>query len=119
MPRGPIRGAERRPATRGNSPRARSCLAVPIEDLLLLDRAVSFVDTDDECEAERQCGDANDDGGQDEHVGQGIRVHAIGGVDDGSSAADDFRGFNVEQIDRGYQNIDIRLQKLGAQIVRK
>lgn len=26
---------------------------------------------------------------------------------------------NIEQIDRGYQNIDIRLQKLGAQIVRK
>ena len=26
---------------------------------------------------------------------------------------------NIEQIDRGYQHIDIRLQKLGAQIVRK
>jgi UDP-N-acetylglucosamine 1-carboxyvinyltransferase len=26
---------------------------------------------------------------------------------------------NIEQIDRGYQNIDIRLQKLGADIVRK
>jgi UDP-N-acetylglucosamine 1-carboxyvinyltransferase len=26
---------------------------------------------------------------------------------------------NIEQIDRGYQNIDERLQKLGAQIVRK
>ncbi|MDF2438323.1 MAG: UDP-N-acetylglucosamine 1-carboxyvinyltransferase [Bacteroidota bacterium] len=26
---------------------------------------------------------------------------------------------NIEQIDRGYQNIDARLQKLGAQIVRK
>ena len=26
---------------------------------------------------------------------------------------------NIEQIDRGYQNIDIRLQKLGAQIVRR
>ena len=26
---------------------------------------------------------------------------------------------NIEQIDRGYQNIDIRLQKLGAEIVRK
>lgn len=26
---------------------------------------------------------------------------------------------NIEQIDRGYQNIDTRLQKLGAQIVRK
>jgi len=26
---------------------------------------------------------------------------------------------NIEQIDRGYQNIDVRLQKLGAQIVRK
>ena len=26
---------------------------------------------------------------------------------------------NIEQIDRGYQNIDIRLQNLGAQIVRK
>jgi UDP-N-acetylglucosamine 1-carboxyvinyltransferase len=26
---------------------------------------------------------------------------------------------NIEQIDRGYQNIDIRLQKIGAQIVRK
>lgn len=26
---------------------------------------------------------------------------------------------NIEQIDRGYQNIDIRLQKLGANIVRK
>jgi UDP-N-acetylglucosamine 1-carboxyvinyltransferase len=26
---------------------------------------------------------------------------------------------NIEQIDRGYQNIDLRLQKLGAQIVRK
>jgi len=26
---------------------------------------------------------------------------------------------NIEQIDRGYQNIDVRLQKLGAEIVRK
>jgi len=26
---------------------------------------------------------------------------------------------NIEQIDRGYQNIDLRLQKLGAKIVRK
>ncbi len=26
---------------------------------------------------------------------------------------------NIEQIDRGYQHIDVRLQKLGAQIVRK
>jgi UDP-N-acetylglucosamine 1-carboxyvinyltransferase len=26
---------------------------------------------------------------------------------------------NIEQIDRGYQNIDVRLQKLGADIVRK
>lgn len=26
---------------------------------------------------------------------------------------------NIEQIDRGYQHIDLRLQKLGAQIVRK
>ncbi len=26
---------------------------------------------------------------------------------------------NIEQIDRGYQNIDIRLQKLGAEIARK
>jgi UDP-N-acetylglucosamine 1-carboxyvinyltransferase len=26
---------------------------------------------------------------------------------------------NIEQIDRGYQNIDIRLQKIGAEIVRK
>jgi UDP-N-acetylglucosamine 1-carboxyvinyltransferase len=26
---------------------------------------------------------------------------------------------NIEQIDRGYQNIDARLQKLGAEIVRK
>jgi len=26
---------------------------------------------------------------------------------------------NIEQIDKGYQNIDVRLQKLGAQIVRK
>ena len=26
---------------------------------------------------------------------------------------------NIEQIDRGYQHIDIRLQKLGAKIVRK
>jgi UDP-N-acetylglucosamine 1-carboxyvinyltransferase len=26
---------------------------------------------------------------------------------------------NIEQIDRGYQQIDVRLQKLGAQIVRK
>jgi UDP-N-acetylglucosamine 1-carboxyvinyltransferase len=26
---------------------------------------------------------------------------------------------NIEQIDRGYQNIDIRLQKLGAEIVRR
>jgi len=26
---------------------------------------------------------------------------------------------NIEQIDRGYQNIDIRLQKIGADIVRK
>jgi UDP-N-acetylglucosamine 1-carboxyvinyltransferase len=26
---------------------------------------------------------------------------------------------NIEQIDRGYQDIDIRLQKLGAEIVRK
>nr|MDQ3047545.1 UDP-N-acetylglucosamine 1-carboxyvinyltransferase [Bacteroidota bacterium] len=26
---------------------------------------------------------------------------------------------NIEQIDRGYQHIDTRLQKLGAQIVRK
>ena len=25
---------------------------------------------------------------------------------------------NIEQIDRGYQDIDIRLQKLGAQIKR-
>jgi UDP-N-acetylglucosamine 1-carboxyvinyltransferase len=27
--------------------------------------------------------------------------------------------YNIEQIDRGYQNIDLRLQKLGAEIVRK
>jgi UDP-N-acetylglucosamine 1-carboxyvinyltransferase len=26
---------------------------------------------------------------------------------------------NIEQIDRGYQNIDVRLQKLGAEIVRR
>jgi len=26
---------------------------------------------------------------------------------------------NIEQIDRGYQNIDTRLQALGADIVRK
>jgi UDP-N-acetylglucosamine 1-carboxyvinyltransferase len=26
---------------------------------------------------------------------------------------------NIEQIDRGYQNIDIRLNKIGANIIRK
>ena len=26
---------------------------------------------------------------------------------------------NIEQIDRGYQNIDTRLQALGAEIIRK
>jgi len=26
---------------------------------------------------------------------------------------------NIEQIDRGYQNIDTRLNKIGAEIVRK
>ena len=46
------------------------------QDLVLLDAVVGLADAHDEREAERERRDADDDGGQDQHVRQRVRVAA-------------------------------------------
>ena len=53
---------------REDAARPRSCLAVPFEDFVLFNRAVSLVDADDQCEAECEGGHTDDDGGQDQDM---------------------------------------------------
>src|SRR5687768_8993661 len=70
-----MRRSEGRPPARPEgAARPRSRIAVLLEDLVFLDGAVAFVETNDEREAEGQRGDTDDDRGEDQDVGQRIGI---------------------------------------------
>ena len=77
--------------------------SIALEDLVFLDGAVSLVDADDEGQPERQRGDADDDGGEDQHMRQRIGIDGECRIDDRRSAADDLSRRDIEQVDRGLE----------------
>ena len=70
-------------------------------DLVFLDGAVGLVDAHDQGQAERGGGDADDDGGEDQHVGQRIGIDVEARMQDGRGSAADLAHGDVEQEDRG------------------
>jgi hypothetical protein len=78
--------------------------AVVRVDLILLDAAVGLVDAHHQGKAERERGHADHDGGEDEHVREGVGVELETLLDDRRGAAEDLAGRDVEEVDGGLED---------------
>jgi len=64
------------------------------------------VDANDEREPQGCSGDPDDNSGEDQHVGQGVRIHAEAVGDDWRGPLTDFADGNVENEHRGLEDVE-------------